>query len=254
MSTILIYQSKENLPAVEVNLQGETLWLSQKQMAEIFGTQIPAVNKHIKNILEEGELTPDATVSKMEIVQMGGKRRVKRNLEVYNLDMVLSIGYRINSQRATQFRIWATQRLKDYLIKGYAINQQRLEQLQKTIEVIEKSSEKTDLQLSEAKGLLKLLSRYTKSFVLLNQFDSSELEENNLNTHITYEISYLEAKESIEVLKQELITKKEATDLFGKEKDQGFKSSLQTIVQTFDRQYPSIRVSRNRLPICCTSS
>jgi death-on-curing family protein len=211
-------------------------------MSEIFGTEVPAINKHIKNILREKELIKDSTISKMEIVQNEGKRRVSRTVEIYNLDMVISVGYRINSSRATHFRIWATQRLKDYLVKGYAINQKRLEELGKMVQLIENSGKTEYLQLQEAKGLLEILSNYAKSFVLLNQYDSHSLKAGGLSENITYAIKYDEAINAIAQLKNQLIAKKEATNLFGNEKDESFKSSLQTILQTFGGQYlyPSI--------------
>lgn len=121
------------------------MWLTQKQIAEIFGTEVPAINKHIKNILRSKELLPDTTISKMEMVQKEGKRKVNRVVEIYNLDMIISVGYRVNSSQATQFRIWATQRLKDYLVQGYAINQKRLNELQETIQIISKVGKTVNL-------------------------------------------------------------------------------------------------------------
>ena len=163
-------------------------------------------------------------------------------MNLYNLDVVISVGYRVNAKEATQFRQWATQRLKDYLVKGYAINQKRLDELGKMVQLIEPSGKTKTLQMQEAKGLLDILSHYTKSCVLLNQYDSLSLKTSKLNENITYEIQYLEAKEAIVELKKQLIAKKEATELFGNEKDNSFRSSLQSIVQTFDGQYlyPSI--------------
>ena len=116
-NSIEIYKGKDNQTQIEVKFENNTVWLSQKQIAGVFGTEVPAINKHIKNIIKEGELDAKATISKMEIVQQEGKRQVIREVEFYNLDLIISVGYRVNSSRATQFRIWATQRLKDYLVK-----------------------------------------------------------------------------------------------------------------------------------------
>jgi death-on-curing family protein len=242
MSEIVIFKAQDKHIEVQIIFEQDTVWLSQKQMAEVFGTEVPAINKHIKNILKDKELTPQATVSKMEIVQTEGKRKVSRIVEMYNLDMVISVGYRVNSTRATQFRQWATARLKDYLVKGYSFNQKRLDELGKMVQLIEQSGKTDTLQLQEAKGLLDILSHYTKSFVLLNQYDSHRLPTGNLKENITYEIQYEEAIAAIAELKSQLMAKKEASYLFGKEKDSGFKSSLQSIIQTFDGQYlyPSI--------------
>ena len=112
MSEIEIYKTQEGKTEVQVRIEKETVWLSQKQIAQVFGIGVPAINKHIKNIVKEGELSPEATISKMEIVQKEGNRQIIREIEIYNLDFIISVGYRINSSRATQFRIWATQRLK----------------------------------------------------------------------------------------------------------------------------------------------
>ncbi len=237
MEQIEIYKSGNSEIEIRVQFEKDTVWLTQKQIAMVFGTEVPAINKHIKNLIKEGELIEQATVSKMEIVQEEGKRRVNRSVDIYNLDMIISVGYRVNSGRATQFRIWATQRLKDYLIKGYAINQQRLEQLNQIVSVIQQSGTSDSLQLKEAKGLLEILGNYTQSFILLNQYDSNNLSTEKLNENITYEIKYKEAKAAITELKTQLIEKKEATELFGNEKDNGFNSSLQSVVQTFDGNY-----------------
>lgn len=117
-SSIILYQSPDGSTSFEVRLDHDTVWLSQKQVAELFDVNVPAVSKHIRNILSSGELDASSTVSKMEIVQLEGTREVKRSQVLYNLDMIISVGYRVNSNKATRFRIWATQILKDYLVKG----------------------------------------------------------------------------------------------------------------------------------------
>jgi death-on-curing family protein len=237
MNEIVIYQTADNQTEIDIQIDGNTIWANQKQIAEVFGTEVPAINKHIKNILNTNELDVNSTVSKMEIVQKEGNREVKRTVEIYNLDMIISVGYRVNSSRATQFRIWATQRLKDYLVKGYAINQKRLDELRQTIQLITQNTDSDELKLSEAKGLLTVIENYTKSFVLLNQFDSSDLQLNKLSGNITYEIDYQEALQAIQLLKEKLIAKKEATELFGNQKDKTFEGILRSVVQTFDSQY-----------------
>ena len=145
MSEIIIYQTNDNQTQIQVKFEQDTVWLTQKQIAEIFGTEVPAINKHIKNILKSKELLSDTTISKMEMVQKEGKRMVNRIVEIYNLDMILSVGYRVNSNQATQFRIWATKRLKEYLVQGYAINQKRLDELGKMINLIEHSGESENI-------------------------------------------------------------------------------------------------------------
>lgn len=122
-SLIQIYQSKDSHVQLDVRIEHETIWLTQKQMAELYGTEVPAISKHIKNIYESKELNEMSTISKMEIVQMEGNRTIHRQTTMYNLDIIIAVGYRVNSHKATNFRIWATSILKNYLFNGYAINQ-----------------------------------------------------------------------------------------------------------------------------------
>ena len=215
---ILIYENPNHQAQVEVRLSDNSVWLSQKQIAEVFGTKVPAINKHIKNIIKNKELMPNSTISKMEIVQKEGGKLKSRTVEMYNLDMIISIGYRVNSIHATQFRIWATQRLSDHLVKGYTLNQERLRQLkdgfsqlEKTVKLIQQSSQADSLKIDEIKGLLEIISNYTRSFILLNQFDSDRLEIEKLNENITFEIRYEEAIVAISELKKQLMMKKEAS-------------------------------------------
>jgi hypothetical protein len=125
-SEFLLYTAPNGEVKVEVLLSGETIWLTQKRIAELFGVGVPAISKHLDNIYDSGELQRDATLSILETVQQEGKREVKRKLEYYNLDAVISVGYRVNSTQATQFRIWVTQLIKDYIIKGFAMDDERL--------------------------------------------------------------------------------------------------------------------------------
>lgn len=245
MNEIEIYKTPDGNTQVEVRFEGETFWLSQNQIAELFQRDRTVITKHLRNIFKEGELDENVVSANFAQTTQHGAIKGKtqeKDVKFYNLDAILSVGYRVNSKRGTQFRQWATQRLKDYLTQGYAINQKRLDELGKMVHLIEQSGRVENLQLQEAKGLLDVLSHYTKSFVLLNQYDSHKLETGRLNQNVTYEIRYDEAMAAIGELKKQLLAKKEATELFGKEKDSSFKSSLQSIVQTFDGKYlyPSI--------------
>lgn len=242
MKQIEIYQTKDK--RIEVKFEGDSVWLTQKQIASVFGTEIPAINKHITNILKTGELKALSTVSKMEIVQTEGTRKVTRRVEHYNLDMIISIGYRVNSQKATRFRIWATDVLKNYLVNGYTLNEKRLsqlvqnmQQLEQAVKVFRQIGNADKLNESEAKGLLEIITNYTQSFILLNQFDSNSLPEAKLNENITYEIEYNEAVKAIAELKKQLIKKKEASALFGNERDGAFGGILNSVVQTFGGEY-----------------
>lgn len=187
MNQIEIYKSADNEIELQVNLDVDTVWLSQKQMADLFDRNRVAITQHIGNIFKERELVKKS-VCKDFLHTAGDGKKYKTTF--YNLDVIISVGYRVNSKRGTQFRQWATQRLKDHLVKGYTINQKRLEQLQQTIQLIEKSGKTETLSLSEAKGLPEIISNYTQSFVLLNRFDSQTLEAGKLNENITYEIEY----------------------------------------------------------------
>jgi death-on-curing family protein len=241
MNEIILYQTENNQTQVEVQFDGETVWLNQKQMSHLFEKDVDTISLHLKNIYAEKELDEKSTSEFFSLVQKEGNRRVNRKIRFYNLDAIISVGYRVSSKRGTQFRQWATQRLKDFLVKGYAINQKRLDELQQTVQLIQKSiGEETNLP--EAKGLLEIISQYTQSFVLLNQFDSNSISQKQLDGNITYEINYPEAKAAIAALKQQLKEKKEATDLFGNEKDESFQGTLISVVQTFGGQYvyPSI--------------
>ena len=245
MNEIEIYQTLEKQTEIHVRFEGETVWLTQSQITELFQKDRTVITRHINNVFKDGELDEKVVCAKFAHTTKHGAIKDKTQettVKHYNLDVIISVGYRVKSKRGTQFRQWATQRLKDYLAKGYALNEKRLAQLHQTIQLISAGGNVDTLQLHEAKGLLEIITNYTQSFVLLNQFDSNNLNSGKLTENITYEIQYPEAKFAVEELKKKLIKKKEATALFGNEKDEGFKSSLRSIVQTFDGEYvyPSI--------------
>lgn len=235
---LIIYKTSNDIE-IKVKLANDTVWLDTHLIADLFDVKRPAIVKHIQSIYKTSELDKRSTCSILEQVASDGK---KRKMNLYNLDMIISVGYRVNSVSATQFRQWATQRLKDYVTKGVAINKKRLEELSKIVQLFDASKDHATFQSQDLKGMLELLSKYTKSFVLLNQYDSQTVETSVIENNITYDIQYDEAKEAIAELKKMLIVKKEATDLFGNEKDNSFESSLKSITQTFDGQYlyPSI--------------
>lgn len=238
MKDVIIYKAANNETQVDIVFDNNTLWLNQKQIAEVFGTEVPAINKHIKNIVKESELQPEATISKMETVQIEGSRKVTRTLDFYNLDMIISIGYRVNSGKATQFRIWATQRLKDYLVQGYAINEKRLQEatgkfkdLKNAVKLAAKAGNIEALTTVEAKGILGVIEQYAYALETLDKYDHQRLTIETLFEET--EIQKLTYKNAI----QQIIIWRDfqkAGNLFGNEKDQSFKSSLETIYQTFD--------------------
>ncbi len=249
---IIIYQSEDK--KIEVSLEKETIWLTLNQLAELFDVKKAAISKHLKNIYQSGELIKPATVSKKETVQIEGNRRVKRNLTYYNLDVIISVGYRVNSKKATQFRIWATSVLKDYLVKGFVINEKkitekRLKELDATIKFIKKNINTPSLTSKEVKGLLEIIERYTDTWKWIKEFDSGKIKLKSTGSE-KKRIDYKTAKEAISKLKDYLIKRKEASDIFGNERDSGlFKSALNTIYQTFEKKelYPSFEEKASNL-------
>lgn len=246
--SVLLYQAEDGSLKTEVPIQDDTVWLTQKQMSELFNKNVRTINEHIQNIYKEKELVPDATIRKFRVVRQEGQRKVGRDIEHYNLDAIISIGYRVKSKQGTQFRIWANKVLKEYLIQGYALDQERLKKqtsqikaLEKTLILFQQAQLKT-LDHSEAAGLLGVLTDYTHSFVLLNQYDTGDFPEGGLNTNITVEIMPSDATKAITKLKQRLMKQNEATELFGQPKDESFAGILGNIIQSFDDEYlyPSI--------------
>jgi death-on-curing family protein len=238
VNAVELYKTSEGETEIEVRFDKETVWLTLNQLSELYGRDKSVISRHLNNIFKNGELNYNATVAKNATVQTEGKRRVEREIEYFNLDAIISVGYRVNSKQGTQFRIWATKRLKEYLIQGYSVNQKRLEELGRILHIIENTNQKEpEGRIDETKGLLNILMKYAKSFVLLNKYDNNSLDLLSLKDHITYEIEYKEAKSAIERLKRELIKQKEASTLFGNQKDQSFAGILKSITQTFDGKY-----------------
>lgn len=243
---VVIFKSKEG-PIIDVRLEDETVWLTQNQIAFLFDVKKAAISKHTKNIFLTNELEENSTVSKMETVQIEGKRRIKRIITYFNLDMIISIGYRVNSQRATQFRIWATKTLKEHLVKGYTVNEKRLLQsqtqlreLQDVISFLEEKS-KHELMSGQLGEILNLLSSYSKTLSLLEQYDNSKLTLYKTGRSGFF-LEYENAKDVINEIKNNLISKEEAGDLFGNENNFRFKGILGNIYQTFGGKelYPSL--------------
>ena len=236
MSDILIYE--DGTLALSATVENETVWLSQKQMSELFDKNVKTVNEHIKNIYKEGELEEDSTIRKFQTVQKEGKREVQRDISYYSLDVIISVGYRVKSKRGKQFRIWANKVLKDYIIKGYALNQKRLQQqklqeLENTINLIKQSMSQKELSADEAKGFVEIVSNYAKSWALLQGYDEQSLQDVAQTKEQKFILDYDEAKEAIAELKRTLIAKGEATELFGHEKAGEFKGNLLNIYQSF---------------------
>jgi len=243
---IEIFKTQDNQTEVQVLFEQETVWLSQKQMSELFKTSIPNVNMHIKSIYIEEELNQESTIKDFLIVQKEGTRSIQRSQKMYNLDVIISIGYRVKSKQGTQFRQWATQRLKDYLVKGYTLNEKRLlelnykySDLQQAIKLASNAGNIEALTSSEAKGILGVIEQYAYALETLDKYDHQKLTIDTSTVEDTIQkLSYEEAIKQIRVWRDF----QKAGNLFGNEKDQSFKSSLETIYQTFDGTdlYPTI--------------
>ena len=171
---IVIYQTEDGQASLEVNLAEDTVWLSLNQMVALFGRDKSVVSRHMRNIFREGELEKKSTVAKNATVQIEGGRKITRNIEFYNLDMIISVGYRVNSLRGTQFRVWANRILKEYLVTGYALNEKRLqsqiekyEALKESIRLIENIADRTLLSTSESEGLLKVIGDFSYAWTRL---------------------------------------------------------------------------------------
>ena len=240
---IVIYKSPTG-PEIQVKLEKDTVWLDAHLIAQLFDVNRPAIVKHINNIYKAGELDKKSTCSILEQVAADGKIR-KMNL--YNLDMIISVGYRVNSKRATQFRIWATKTLKEHLVKGYTINEKRLlqaknqfKELQGAISFLQEKS-KHELLAGQEQEIFNLLANYSKTLTLLEQYDKEKLSLIK-NTKGKFILKYEEAINVISEIKKDLIAKKEASDFFGRENSDKFKGILGNIYQTFDRKelYPSL--------------
>jgi len=236
---IEIYKINDNESEVSVRFEADTVWLSQQQMAVIFNQTKQNISLHINNCYKEGELTRNATVKEYLTVQSEGKRTVKRNLEYYNLDVIISVGYRVKSIRGTQFRQWATQRLKDYLMQGYAINEKRLAEKQMQVETIKTGirilSRAIETQATEEDS--EVLKLFAKGLNLLDDYDHEQLEAKGK----TMKKAVLPEKEEyLDVIRQ--MQSEFSSDVFALPKDQSFESSVAQIGQIFNGQelYPSI--------------
>ena len=230
---------------LEVNLRDETVWLTQGQISELFGKDRTVITRHINNIFKEGELEEESNVQKMHIPNSD------KPVAFYNLDVIISVGYRVKSQNGIIFRRWANNILKDYMIKGYAVNQKRLEYLEKTVKLIDIATRMDErLEDSDAKDILNVIGRYSKALNLLDDYDHRTLKKikgDIANKEITYE-------ECMEIIKD--LRFNEESDLFALERNQGLKSIIQNIYQTYGGVdvYPSIQEKSANFLYCCVKN
>lgn len=245
-SQIQIYQSEDGQVSLQVSLENETVWLNQPQMAMLFDTSTDNISLHLKNIYAEGELDENLTTEDFSVVRQEGKRQVKRTLKHYNLDAIISVGYRISSKRATQFRQWATNVLKQFLVQGYVLNQRRLQEkgieFNQALSLLSQTLANQSLVSKEGKAVLAVVQDYAKTWSLLQAYDEQSLAEIGLKQPNMQPLIFDDVLNAIAQLKQELMEKGEATALFGQLRSDGLVSAIATIEQGFGDElfYPNV--------------
>ena len=243
VSPIAIYTSEDNTISLDVKLENETVWLSQAQMSLLFDTDRTSILRHINNVYKIGELDRESTCAKIAQVRKEGKRQVVREMLYYNLDMIISVGYRVNSIRGTQFRIWANKILKSYIIKGYAINDkikiEHYNELKDVVRLLAHTVHSQEYLTDEqSKGLFSVVSDYVYALDTLDRYDYQQLVIENTTKNEQFRATYDNAMEAIRSLK----AKFGESALFANEKDESFRSSIGQIYKTFDGEelYPSV--------------
>ncbi len=236
---VIIYRSPEGGSKLEVKLKDNTVWLTLDQVADLFLKAKSTISYHISSVYKEKELKERSTVRKFRTVQIEGDRKITRNLEYYNLDVIISVGYRVKSKRGTQFRIWANKVLKDYLVRGYALNEKKLKEqaekvkeLEKSIEVFKRIADNHQLRQDEFGGIINVISDYTYALDILDKYDHQNLKKDKVEKKSEYKINYNDTIDVINNLKKKF----GGSSLFGKEKDESLKSTLGAIYQTFNKK------------------
>ena len=243
--TFEIYVADDGRSNIRVQFENDSVWLNRQQLSELFDRDVKTLGKHINNVFKEGELDKKATVAKFATVQMEGDRSVERQVEHYNLDVIISVGYRVKSQRGTQFRMWATKRLREYLVQGYTVNEQRFDknaaELQQALALIKKTAQSPELNTDEGRGLIEIISRYTQTFLWLQRYDEGLLDDPAGQVGGILP-STVEAMAALNHLKSQLMERGEATELFAKPRGDGLDSVLANLEQTVfgEPAYPTI--------------
>ncbi|MEQ7871648.1 virulence protein RhuM/Fic/DOC family protein [Chromohalobacter salexigens] len=242
---ILIYEDADKAVDVRLDEGRETVWLTQRQMAELFDKDVRTVNEHVLNVYEEGELEREPTIRKFRIVRQEGSRQVMRAIEHYNLDVIISVGYRVKSQAGTRFRQWATRVLREHLIQGWTLHQQRFEanaqELEAAMALVRKAAHSPALNMPGSRGLVDIVARYAQTFLLLQRYDEGLLSDPDVQAG--GQLPSLEtARAALDELKAELIGRGEATDLFARDRSDGLASLLGNLDQSIfgEPAYPSI--------------
>ncbi len=249
---VLVYEAPDGGVRVEVKLDRDTVWLTQRQMADLFDTSTDNVGLHLKNVFSDSELDEAATTEDFSVVQSEGKRRVRRQVKHYNLDAIISVGYRVNSRRGVRFRQWATNTLRDHLVQGYSINRQRFEhnarELEAALALVRKAAAGEALSTDQGRGLVDVIARYTQTFLLLQRYDEGLLvEPQGITGGVLSQAS--EARAAIARLKRDLMARGEATDLFGREREEGLAALLGNLDQSVfgEPAYPTVEAKAAHL-------
>ena len=237
MSEVVIYQNERSQIQVSVRLDGETVWLTQRQMAELFDTSADNISLHLKNIFSEGELGEPATAEDFSVVQTEGRRQVTRNVKHYNLDAIISVGYRVNSKRGVQFRQWATQVLREHLVQGYTFNQTRLAErglveARQTLDLLARTLQNQALVDDTGRAVLELITGYADTWRLLLEYDENRLASPPGVRQSTGVLDHARAVAAIDKFKRELAVRGEATALFGNPRGDALDGILGSIEQT----------------------
>jgi len=245
---IVLYEAADGQIRLDVRVEQETVWLSQAQMAELFGRERSVITKHLRNVYSEGELAVEGTSAKLAQVQTEGGRTVTREVDHYNLDAILSVGYRVNSKRGTQFRIWATRTLRDHVLQGYSLNERRLrekglDEIEQAVALLARTLDHHALVTDEGRAVLDVVQQYARSWRLLLEYDEDRLPEAPARpSHPTADLSLVAARRAIVQMRDALAERAEVTGLFGQERGEQVSGILRSIEQTFDGQplYPSV--------------
>ena len=243
---IQLYTSADGKISLQVSLDNETVWLTQSQMASLFGVKVQNITMHLKNVYAEQELDENSTCKDFLQVQTEGERTVSRKRKHYNLDAIISVGYRISSKRATQFRQWATQTLKQFLVQGYVLNQKRLQEkgveFSQAVALLSQTLTNQALISDEGKAVIGVVQDYARTWSLLQAYDEQNLAAISVQQPEMKPLIFEDVLTAISQLKQELIAKGEATELFGQLRSDGLASAIATIEQGFGGElfYPNI--------------
>lgn len=242
---VVVYTAPDGAVAVDVTLQAETVWLSLNQIARLFGRDKSVISRHLRNVFTSKELSRASTVAVFATVQQEGGHPVERAVEYFNLDAILSVGYRVNSKRGTQFRIWATRVLREHVVKGYSVNQRRLAELNQAVRLVADVAQRRALSGDEATGLLRVVADYSRALDLLDAYDHQRPLPLIAAAGPARPVTVDEARQVVMRLRREY----GGSDLFGREKDRSLEGALGAVFQTFDGRdlYPSLEEKATQL-------